>query len=271
MATIFLPENPNAQGTNEADSIIGTWGDDRILGLGGNDEVYAQAGNDNLFGNAGNDIIFGGNGADSVYGGRDDDQLWGDDDPQKTGGNDFLYGNQGSDNLFGGIGDDQLFGGQGNDFLVGDDRLVAGVGTDYLSGDLGFDLLTGDRPNRGMQGARDIFVLRPSLDNSFDYITDFKPTEDEIHVGVGLTLNDLQISTITEAGLSGATLSANFSLTAARIGNQNNLADGFIRGEDIVIRVKSSGQILGVLSAYPTLDNTRIAPNALTADNIRFL
>ena len=62
--TIFCPNAPSSDGylicngTNSADSLIGTVGQDIINGFGGNDKILGKSGNDIIFGGAGNDTIF---------------------------------------------------------------------------------------------------------------------------------------------------------------------------------------------------------------------
>ena len=88
---IASPNGGVLQGSNQADTIIGSEVIDDLRGQGGDDVIY---------GNGGNDILSGGNGNDSLYGGT---------------GNDTLDGGSGDDLLDGGVGIDKLIGGAGND------------------------------------------------------------------------------------------------------------------------------------------------------------
>jgi uncharacterized repeat protein (TIGR01451 family) len=99
------------EGTNKADTLIGTSGDDVICGGNGNDTID---------GAGGNDVVVGGNGKDSVTGGE---------------GNDVVQGRNGKDTVTGGPGLDVLSGGNGKDALIGQD----GGGGDVLDGGNGKD------------------------------------------------------------------------------------------------------------------------------------
>ena len=90
-------------GTQAADSLLGTVNDDTINGLGGDDFINGLAGNDQLFGGDGNDTLLGDSGNDYLSGGA---------------GNDKLDGGSGADSLTGGLGNDVLTGGQGSDTFV---------------------------------------------------------------------------------------------------------------------------------------------------------
>jgi Ca2+-binding RTX toxin-like protein len=86
-------------------------------------------------------------------------------------GNDKLLGLAGNDRLFGQIGNDALNGGTGNDTVAG------GVGNDTLTGGAGSDVLFGDK-------GKDVFVFdqKPNVSSNLDYIQDFTPTDDVIHL-----------------------------------------------------------------------------------------
>lgn len=68
-------------------------------------------------------------------------------------GNDRLFGLSGNDQLFGQIGNDKLTGGKGNDTLVG------GAGKDVF-----------------------VFDQKPNAKSNLDYIQDFNPKDDTIHL-----------------------------------------------------------------------------------------
>ena len=104
-------------GTDHADTIIGSDGDDVIDAGDGDDYVCGAAGDDSIFGGDGNDALRGDTGDDDVDGGHGIDTIVGD------GGNDTLAGGPGEDNLYGGSGDDVLIG---SDDDLEKDRLKAG-------------------------------------------------------------------------------------------------------------------------------------------------
>jgi len=243
MALISILNNPEAQGTSESDTIYDVDSGRRTLGLGGNDQIFGEGGNDEIFGNEGNDSIFGGLGEDSLYGGRGDDVIYGRVQLGTGESNsNFLFGNLGKDTLWGSAGNDQLFGGRDNDYLYGD------LGDDFLSGDLGFDVLVGSV-------GTDTLAISPLADNSFDYITDFKPGEDVIRLGGGLTFDNLVISTLPQAGLVARDVEKNFS----------GLAPFTFKQSDLVIRIKGSGQILAVLDFTGT--SPFLTPQSLTPES----
>jgi Ca2+-binding RTX toxin-like protein len=104
-------------GTDHADTIIGSDGDDTIDGHDGDDYVCGAAGDDSITGGDGDDAVRGDTGDDDLDGGLGVDTIVGD------GGNDTLAGGPGKDNLYGGSGDDVLIG---VDDDVEKDRLKAG-------------------------------------------------------------------------------------------------------------------------------------------------
>lgn len=183
------------------------WG---VWGLDGNDTIAGSSdGNERLLGNNGNDVIGGGGGNDIIYGGKDNDRLDGNE------GSDVVRGDAGNDIIFGGFGSDILRGGQGDDDLDGND------GNDFLAGDRGIDVLTGG------PGA-DIFLLRSNETfgvNGADVITDFSFDEgDRIGLNDGLT-------------------ELNLLFTDDDLIAYDN--DGILN--DMVIRNRSNGQILGIV------------------------
>ncbi|MES3022354.1 MAG: calcium-binding protein [Pseudomonadota bacterium] len=147
-------------GTDDTDSMTGTWGDDQLAGAGGNDFLVGLHGDDvlkgddgvdSLSGDYGNDLLDGGSGNDHLYGGDAHDLLLGGD------GDDHLYGEYGNDVLLGGAGRDTLDGGDG------DDRLDAGAGDAMLDG--------GDGNNTILFG-RDAgeYLLAPAMHGSLNTI-----------------------------------------------------------------------------------------------------
>ena len=73
------------QGTNGAETIIGSIVNDALRGDGGNDILRAGAGDDVVYGGLGDDVLYGGKGDDVINGGY---------------GNDWLIGGSGADKFF---------------------------------------------------------------------------------------------------------------------------------------------------------------------------
>lgn len=103
------------EGTNHADTILGTFDNDQIYAKGGDDIVMGNDLDDRIFGGAGDDLLQGNFGGDKIDGeGRNDVIIGGDAD-------DILSGGDGNDKLFGVFGNDILKGGEGaNDFICGE-------------------------------------------------------------------------------------------------------------------------------------------------------
>ena len=106
---------PIIEGTNDADTILGTLIEDNINAKGGDDVVMGNDGNDRIFGSAGDDLLQGNFGGDKIDGeGRNDVIIGGDAD-------DILSGDDGNDKLFGVFGNDIMKGGSGaDDFICGE-------------------------------------------------------------------------------------------------------------------------------------------------------
>jgi Ca2+-binding RTX toxin-like protein len=79
-----------------------------------------------------------------------------------TAGNEQVAGESGNDRLFGLGGNDVLFGQIGNDTLTG------GTGSDTLVGGTGADVF--------------VFDQKPNAKSNLDYIQDFSPTDDVVHL-----------------------------------------------------------------------------------------
>ena len=145
------------EGTDRADTLIGTVGDDEIEGEDGNDFV---------FGGLGDDEIEGGDGRDTLDGGPNNDHIEGDDGRDTLiggSGNDMLDGGDGHDTLNGGTGNDMLYGDDGRDVLngeEGDDKLHGGDSRDTLNGGNGDDMLYGDDGRDTLEGGRGDDTLR---------------------------------------------------------------------------------------------------------------
>ncbi len=164
---IFRPCKKYFYGTNENDTLEGSFcndvifgydGSDHLKGLTGNDEIYGGDDRDWLWGNEGNDYLDGEAGDDLLYGYTGNDTLVGgigNDDLSGSSGNDVLFGGYGYDELRGQWDDDWLFGEHGNDYLsggTGNDYLNGGYGSDTLDGGAGRDTLIGGAGNDVLQG-----------------------------------------------------------------------------------------------------------------------
>lgn len=118
---------PPIEGTNGADTLLGSGGSQHLSGLNGNDSLWGEAGSDCLEGGNGDDLLDGGMGPDLLIGGH---------------GNDRLIGGGAADRLTGGLGADVFVIGAGDhgeadvitDFQPGVDRLElpSGVGVEDL-------------------------------------------------------------------------------------------------------------------------------------------
>jgi Ca2+-binding RTX toxin-like protein len=134
------------EGTNRADTIIGSDRRDVIFTLDGFDEVFAGAGEDELHGGGGGDDLLGEEDKDTYYGGRDGDSLV---EFNEVTSNDVMNGGKGADLLNGGGGDDVLRGEEGSEsigpsFVLiygggGNDELYGGKGSDTMDGAEGRD------------------------------------------------------------------------------------------------------------------------------------
>jgi serralysin len=136
-------------GTDDDDSLDGTFGYDLIQGLAGDDTIQGFGDADRLFGGAGDDTILAGDGDDRALGEKGNDLLLGGD------GMDWLEGNEGNDRLWGENGEDTLYGDKGNDSLnggEGSDHLYGGDGQDTLEGSLSNDILYGEAGNDILRG-----------------------------------------------------------------------------------------------------------------------
>jgi Ca2+-binding RTX toxin-like protein len=89
-------------GTDHADTIIGSDGDDHIDSAGGDDVVCGGAGHNHIHGGDGDDVLIGAADHDHLDGGAGDDTVVG------FGGDDTVAGGTGNDFLVGGSGDDVM-------------------------------------------------------------------------------------------------------------------------------------------------------------------
>ncbi|MGF1493981.1 MAG: calcium-binding protein [Microcoleaceae cyanobacterium] len=191
--------------------------------------------NFNLSGLAGGDTLFGGAGDDSISGNENRDFING------LNGIDFLFGNSGADQINGGAANDEAYGGQGNDTLFGD------LGDDILSGDKGSDFLIGGPGN-------DRFIIGDQGLLNAALIEDFVPGADQILVtGVD---SFAELDFLTVSGLSVQNLFPTVT-TFSVVG--------------VVISVRSSGQVVGVLNNVSSeqisiSDFSFLPPNPATVD-----
>ena len=121
-------DGPDCDGTDKADTIVGSKQRDVVDAGAGNDSVTGKGDLDQLRGGDGRDRLVGGGGdehplAGIIDGGPGADRLLG------KGGGDFLLGAQGDDVMLGGKGDD-VFEAAGSESQQGRDRVTCGPGDD---------------------------------------------------------------------------------------------------------------------------------------------
>jgi Ca2+-binding RTX toxin-like protein len=201
----------------EGDLSAFTWG---VWGLDGNDTILGSSdSNERLLGNNGNDVIAGGPGNDIIYGGKNNDRLDGNE------GNDVIRGDAGNDVLFGSRGNDLVRGGQGDDDLEGNE------GNDFLVGDRGVDVLTGGPGS-------DIFVL--------------KSNDEPFNVAQADVITDFNFDQGDRLGLTDGLTELSLLFTDENLIAYDN--DGIVN--DMVIRNRSNGQILGIVLNNNNFDLT---------------
>lgn len=187
-----LPYNDILIGTSGNDVIVTGNGNAYVDGLGGNDTICGGNGSDILNGGSGNDTIFGGNGQDAITGGP---------------GNDDLRGGNANDVLFGGSGTDDCEGDSGDDH-------VGGCGGDDHGEEVGSITVTKDAQPDDAQD----FAFTGSWNFTLD--DDAQAT---LPSSWTVAANDTSTRTITEALVSGWTLSA-LSCTGGGADTSVNLA-----------------------------------------------
>ncbi|PXW72173.1 putative secreted protein (type I secretion substrate) [Loktanella sp. PT4BL] len=101
------------EGTDAAETFLGSNRFDVIFAGGGDDTVSGGQGDDTILGRAGDDILNGGDGADTLFGGTGDDRLDG------ANGQDWLKGGAGADTFIFNSGVDVIA-----DFEQGIDRII---------------------------------------------------------------------------------------------------------------------------------------------------
>lgn len=116
-------------------SINGSNGADTILGSRTYDYIFAGGGDDTVNGFMGDDEVHGGGGNDTIM---------------DSGGYDVLYGDGGNDILNGGALDDILWGG------AGDDTLIASLngGYDEFHGEAGIDILVAEEGQKNIKASK---------------------------------------------------------------------------------------------------------------------
>ncbi|SLN60138.1 Hint domain-containing protein [Roseisalinus antarcticus] len=205
----FPPVAPDADPTNDLDTVDGGAGDDiistgddndSILGGTGNDFIDAGIdddivdggeGDDTIIGGEGEDILTAGDGDDLVYGGLDNDTLdliddTGNpalDDPLPDNNTDTIYGGAGNDSLYGRDDDDEIYGGTGDDFLDGgidEDYLDGGDGDDTIEGGQGNDRIIGGEGNDLAYGGDGDDIMDDEAGTKAD-----NPGDDEYYGGAG--------------------------------------------------------------------------------------
>ncbi len=142
-------------GTEDADSIEGTYMFEAIFGNNGSDTILSGDGDDFVFGGEGDDYINGGDGNDILYGGDGNDTIMGGDGDKIC--HDTIYGGNGDDVLYpSAIGGSTVYGGAGNDTIRGLPNrydhgepwyIDGGDGDDYIEGNGGANILIGGAGN----------------------------------------------------------------------------------------------------------------------------
>ncbi len=168
-------------------TINGTEENDSITGSYASEKIYGYSGDDTINGNRGNDTIYGGNGNDSILG---------------DAGNDILYGEDGNDKIMPGEGNNTVYGGNGNDTIRLEVRNNSGA-ANYLNGEEGDDYFYIDHSGKdtiiGGTGDDSIWV-NYSGDNTYIYnlgdgndtIYDYQGN-DVLEFGEGITKDNILI------------------------------------------------------------------------------
>jgi Ca2+-binding RTX toxin-like protein len=139
-----------------------------IMGTNKGDLIETAGGPQSIYSGNGQDMVISGGGPDLVEGGNGKDYLAGE------GGPDMLYGGNGDDVIYGGAGPDVLTGGNGYDTFLYQARSDAPA----RGGESGEDHDGG----HGEDSFTMVVGLADEEEMRFEQITDFKPSEDWIHL-----------------------------------------------------------------------------------------
>ncbi|WP_316168619.1 MULTISPECIES: calcium-binding protein [unclassified Bradyrhizobium] len=202
---------------------------------------FHGGGNNVLNGNNGVDILAGGAGDDSLIGLLGNDILYGDyPDPNAPGGNDIIDGGGGNDTIYGGPGMDLIYGQEGDDYLSGGD------GKDFMFGSTGNDTFVGGKgddvlvSNDAFTSGSDTFIYASGDGN--DTIYESGSTDAALETDV-LALSDL----------------ASSDVEMSRSGN------------DLLVKIKSTGEIITVVGQFGYLFGSNFAVNGQGVETIRFI
>ncbi len=180
------PLDNEFEGTELADTLIGTENNDGFAALGGNDTIDAGDGNDRINAGFGDDSITAGAGNDGVKDGSGDDIIDG------GANDDRLYISLGEDTVTGGDGDDRIIslgdtGEPGVDTIAGDDIITGGAGADkFIFSPLlnATDEIIAEYTNdRGKVNWKDVAMANDNIHDHWvegignDTITDFNADE----------------------------------------------------------------------------------------------
>lgn len=236
-------------------SVVGSVGNDRIAGAAHYQALEGDYGNDTLMGGDGNDYLAGfrtgsANALNPSTRFTDNDTLDG------GAGNDLLYGAFGDDKLIGGSGADQMHGGTGNDIYYVDnsgDKVVelANAGTDTVHSGISWTLganverlvLTGSSAINGTGNTHDNVLTGNSTANTLrggngnDTLNGGAGNDvlaggagnDRLSGGAGNDVFqfDSKTGSDTITDFNSAADTFRFSQAGLRIGDGDNLVDGF--------------------------------------------
>jgi Ca2+-binding RTX toxin-like protein len=232
---------------NEATGLNDVWTSFNYGGFGGilgvpdgrvQPTPFHGDGNNSLHGGDGNDILAGGAADDVLWGGAGNDILYGDylDQSISSGGNDIIDGGDGNDTIYGGGGMDLITGGAGNDYLYG------GAGKDYISGGVGDDVYIGGKGD-------DVLISN-----------DVASTGNDTFIYARGDGND----TIIEAGNTSAASETDVLRFTDIDPNDVELSRV---GDDLLIRIKSTDEIITVVSHF----EYRLPDNNVAGAGIEFI
>lgn len=170
------------EGSNNAETMIGTFRSDELYGLGGDDTIFGEGGDDVFFGGLGDDVMDGGAGDDiavfsgsiadytinsvangvSVVGADGSDVIRNIERVQfadgvfiLASGYQYMEGSNNAETIIGSFRSDEIYALAGDDTIRaegGDDTIIAGLGDDYIDGGAGIDLAV-------FSGTRDSYTI----------------------------------------------------------------------------------------------------------------